>query len=96
MKLFCREDHSEPINVQRNLSQELVEARAELARLKKMPLSAFAEKSYKRIGYTPFGPINYSVDNKDDAIARQEAVVAELEILIPPPSPPVTKEGLKQ
>jgi hypothetical protein len=84
MKLFCREDHSEPVIEQRNLSVELTEARAHLARLKRLPLSAFAEKSHKVMRYSPFGPFSYSVDNKDDAIARAEAEIAELEILASP------------
>jgi hypothetical protein len=81
MRFFCREDHSE--QVQQNLGQELLEAKADVARLKKMPVSAFVEKSSKALRYTPFGPMSYSVDNKDDAIARAKAKVAELEVLTP-------------
>lgn len=80
MRLFCREDHSKQI--ERNIAVELIEARAELARLKKLPLSAFAQTSYKTIRSTPFGPMTYQVDNKDDAIDRAKAIIAELEVLV--------------
>lgn len=81
MKLFCRGDHSGELEEPRDLDQELIEVRANLARLKKLPLSSFAEKTHNTLRYTAFGPMTYSVDNKDDAIAKVEAEVAELEVL---------------
>ena len=83
MKLFCQENHTkiedviEPIDY----DKELLEAKARLAKLKKLPISAFPKESYEQMKMTPSGPTSYSVDNKDDSIARAEANVAELEIL---------------
>ena len=62
------------------LEQQLIDAQAYLARLRELPLSAFAEKSHKAMRMTPFGPTTYSVDNKDDAIARAKADVVELKV----------------
>lgn len=83
MRLLCREDHTEhgDIEVERDLSDELRQAKAKLAKLKRLPLSAFVEKSHRAIRYTPFGPMTYAVDNKDDTIARAEANIAELKAL---------------
>lgn len=87
-KLFCKKDHS-PEQENINYSQDLLEAKARLARLKKMPESAFAEKSHKQMGWSFGGgpPTTYSVDNKVDAIARCEAEIAELEVLVEGDSP---------
>lgn len=58
---------------------KLVEARAELAELKKLPSSAF------RVDFSRSGSIlRHSVDNQRDAIKQQEAKVAKLEILSQP------------
>jgi hypothetical protein len=81
MRLFCTKDHSKPEPIDRDYSRELLQAKAKLARLKKLPVSAFAEKTHERINFTPWGPIRYSVDNKDDAIAVVKAAIAELEVL---------------
>jgi hypothetical protein len=63
------------------LKTQLVDAEARLARLKELPLSAFAEKSHKawKAGFNG-QLITSSVDNKDDAIARAKADVAELRV----------------
>lgn len=67
---------------ERTLLKELVEAQAEVARLQAMPLSVFVGKTTKGIRITQFGPMTYSIDNKDDAIARAKADVAELKAKI--------------
>lgn len=66
----------------RTLLKELVEAQAEVARLKAMPLSAFTAKTHGNMTMTLYGPMTYSVDNKDDAIDRAKARVAELKAKI--------------
>lgn len=76
MRLFCFKDHSEPIEVERNLSFELIDAKAGLARLKRLPISAFTPRVQG--GYIT----KHSVDRRDDAIATQAAEIAKLEILV--------------
>lgn len=60
---------------QRIPAQQLLEAKANLARLKALPVSAFPAQ----IGVS--GITNYSVDRKADAIARAKAEIAELRVL---------------
>lgn len=85
MRLFCFEDHSPKVEPPRDIHKELLEARADLARLKKLPISAFTQTSHKNYRFGPYGPVTYSVDNKDDSIARKEAEIAELKVLLRKP-----------
>lgn len=59
-----------------NLSQELLEARASLARLELLPAEDFTVQ-----GSGPFMPLVHGIDNKPKVIARKKAEIARLEIL---------------
>jgi hypothetical protein len=81
MRLFCRENHNVGVEPDEptDYEQELLEARAKLARLKKLPKSSFSKHG---IRYMNGQPIVYSVGTKVNEVAKQKAVVAELEILV--------------
>lgn len=73
MKWFRRKKAN--VEVELTLEEQLVEAKAHLARVKKLPLDAFRPR-------TPGGMLmsEFSVDIKDNAIAYAEADVAELKV----------------
>lgn len=75
MKLFCREDHTPR---ERDIKHELLEARAHLARLKLLPPSDFTRMNPD----VPFVIAEHGLDRKPKVIARAEATVAELEVLV--------------
>jgi hypothetical protein len=75
MKLFCREDHS--VVPPRDLKQELLEARARLARYELLPASSFTR--YPDFNRTYM--VQHGIDEKPKAIARVKADIAELEVL---------------
>lgn len=85
MKLFCREDHSELIIEELNLNNELIIAKANLAKLKKLPISSFTPRI--NAGFIA----EHSVERKDNAIAYAEARIAELEVLVTAPFAPLPK-----
>jgi hypothetical protein len=61
------------------IQEQLKTARAHLARVKKLPISAFTPRIHG--GYIT----THSIDRKDEAIQYAEAEVAELEILAEAP-----------